>query len=75
MLRLAEGNLDGDDGTRGHTAEIAEMQRAIAVFRGGMLERSRLNRETRLLSELTNGCNRATRCRNSMKWSRNSCRG
>jgi diguanylate cyclase (GGDEF)-like protein len=53
MLRLAEGDLDGDDGTRGHTAEIAEMQRAIAVFRGGMLERSRLNRETRLLSELT----------------------
>jgi diguanylate cyclase (GGDEF)-like protein len=52
MLRLAAGNLEADDGARVRTAEIAEMEQAIAIFRSGMLERSRLNRETRLLSEL-----------------------
>jgi hypothetical protein len=32
--------------------EIAEMERAIGLFRAGLMERTKLNRETRLLSEL-----------------------
>jgi diguanylate cyclase (GGDEF)-like protein len=52
MLRLAQGDLgSGSDGGR-RAAEIAEMEQAIGVFRAGLVERSQLNRETRLLSEL-----------------------
>jgi diguanylate cyclase (GGDEF)-like protein len=52
MLRLAQGDLatDGDD--RRQAAEIGEMEQALAVFRAGLLDRDKLNRETRLLSEL-----------------------
>jgi len=52
MLRLAQGDLESDPDTSRRTAEIAEMEQAIGVFRAGLLERSKLNRETRLLSEL-----------------------
>ena len=52
MLRLARGDLEDDDGSHSRAAEIAEMEQAIAVFRSGMIERTQLNRETRLLSEL-----------------------
>jgi diguanylate cyclase (GGDEF)-like protein len=52
MLRLAKGDLETDPDTRRRAAEIAEMEQAIGVFRAGLLERSQLNRETRLLSEL-----------------------
>ena len=52
MLRLARGDLDAEPDTGKEAAEIAEMEQAIAVFRGGMVERSRLNREAKLLSEL-----------------------
>lgn len=52
MLRLAAGDLDGADRIPQRTAEIAEMDRAVAVFRDGMLERAKLNREAKLLSEL-----------------------
>jgi diguanylate cyclase (GGDEF)-like protein len=52
LLRLAQGDLatDGDD--RRHAAEIGEMEQALAVFRAVLLDRDKLNRETRLLSEL-----------------------
>lgn len=53
MLRLARGDLATDDGDdRRHAAEIGEMEQALAVFRAGLLDREKLNRETRLLSEL-----------------------
>src|SRR5262249_59272819 len=52
MLRLARGDLETALDTRRRAAEIAEMEQAIGVFRSGLLERSQLNRETRLLSEL-----------------------
>jgi len=52
MLRLARGDLEADPNPRRRAAEIAEMEQAIGVFRAGLVERSQLNRETRLLSEL-----------------------
>ena len=52
MLRLARGDLEAELAPRRRAAEIAEMEQAIAVFRAGLVERSQLNRETRLLSEL-----------------------
>jgi diguanylate cyclase (GGDEF)-like protein len=52
MLRLAQGDLESDPNPRRRAAEIAEMEQAIGVFRAGLVERSQLNRETRLLSEL-----------------------
>lgn len=52
MLRLAQGHLDAEPDTGRGAAEIAEMEQAIAVFRDGLVERSRLNREAKLLSEL-----------------------
>ena len=52
MLRLAQGDLEADPNPRRRAAEIAEMEQAIGVFRAGLVERGRLNRETRLLSEL-----------------------
>lgn len=52
MLRLAEGDLESRDHVSRQTAEIAEMDQAIGVFRDGMVERARLNREGKLLSEL-----------------------
>jgi diguanylate cyclase (GGDEF)-like protein len=52
MLRLAQGDLEPEPGHRRRAAEIAEMEQAIGVFRAGLVERSQLNRETQLLSEL-----------------------
>jgi diguanylate cyclase (GGDEF)-like protein len=52
MLRLAQGDLEPGPDTRRRAAEIAEMEQAIGVFRAGLVERSQLTRETRLLSEL-----------------------
>jgi len=52
MLRLAQGDLGAEPVDRRRAAEIAEMEQAIGVFRAGLVERGRLNRETRLLSEL-----------------------
>ena len=52
MLRLAQGDLDSDLDGRRRAVEIAEMEQAIGVFRAGLVERSKLNREARLLSEL-----------------------
>ena len=52
MLRLAQGDLATDGDNRRHAAEIGEMEQAIAVFRARLLDRDKLNRETRLLSEL-----------------------
>jgi len=52
MLRLAQGDLEHDPDNHRRATEIAEMERAIGVFRAGLVERSQLNRESRLLSEL-----------------------
>ena len=52
MLRLAQGDLETEIDARRRAVEIAEMEQAIGVFRAGLVERSQLNRETRLLSEL-----------------------
>src|SRR4029077_1852277 len=52
MLRLAQGDLETELDERRRAAEIGEMEQAIGVFRAGLVERSQLNRETRLLSEL-----------------------
>ena len=52
MLRLADGNLDiVVNGTR-RQDELGEMARTIEVFHATSLERQKLNREARLLSQL-----------------------
>ena len=52
MLRLAQGELAGDSKNRPRAVELAEMDQAIGVLRTKLTERDKLNRETRLLSEL-----------------------
>src|SRR6266853_205908 len=52
MLRLAQGELAGDSKDRPRAVELAEMDQAIGVLRAKLIERDKLNRETRLLSEL-----------------------
>ena len=52
MIRLAQGDLASDDKDRPRAFELAEMEKAIGVLRTKLLERDKLNRETRLLSEL-----------------------
>jgi diguanylate cyclase (GGDEF)-like protein len=52
MLRLAGGNLDLDASHAPRTAEIGEMMQAVGVFHANLVERRKLNRETRLLSAL-----------------------
>ena len=52
MLRLAEGNLDITLGERHPAYEISEMARALEVFQTTLVDRQKLNRETRLLSDL-----------------------
>ncbi len=52
MIRLAQGDLASDDKDRPRAFELAEMEQAIGVLRTKLLERDKLNRETRLLSEL-----------------------
>src|SRR6266853_768896 len=52
MLRLARGDLDIDVTRRPRADEIAEMARAVEVFHTTLVERHKLNRETRLLSDL-----------------------
>ena len=52
MLRLAQGDLDLELGATPRAAEIAEMAGAVAVFHTNLLERHKLNRETRLLADL-----------------------
>ncbi len=52
MLRLADGNLEiAVEGTE-RKDEIGEMARTIGVFHATSLERAKLNREARLLSQL-----------------------
>jgi diguanylate cyclase (GGDEF)-like protein len=52
MLQLAKGDLNVDvDGTH-RTDEIGEMARTVQVFHATSLERQKLNREARLLSQL-----------------------
>jgi diguanylate cyclase (GGDEF)-like protein len=52
MLRLAQGDLDFAIDGRQRAHELAEMARAVAVFHTTLVERQKLNRETRLLSDL-----------------------
>jgi diguanylate cyclase (GGDEF)-like protein len=52
MLRLAQGQLDIDVGGQQRSDEIGEMGRTVQVFHATLVERQKLNRETRLLSEL-----------------------
>jgi diguanylate cyclase (GGDEF)-like protein len=52
MLRLAQGDLDIKVYGRPRSAEIGEMVQAIEVFHTTLVERHKLNREARLLSDL-----------------------
>ena len=52
MRRLAEGNLETRVPSLGRKDEIGQMAGAVQVFHTNAVERSKLNRETRLLSEL-----------------------
>ena len=52
MLQLAKGDLGVDVDGADRTDEIGEMARAVQVFLGTSLERQKLNREARLLSQL-----------------------
>jgi diguanylate cyclase (GGDEF)-like protein len=52
MLRLAQGELDFAIDGRQRAHELAEMARAVEVFHTTLVERQKLNRETRLLSDL-----------------------
>lgn len=52
MLRLARGDLDINVADVKRSDEIGEMARAVEVFHTTSLERQKLNREARLLSEL-----------------------
>ncbi|MBV8132450.1 MAG: diguanylate cyclase [Alphaproteobacteria bacterium] len=52
MLRLAQGDLDLELAGSPRAAEIAEMVQAVAVFQTNLVERHKLNRETRLLADL-----------------------
>ncbi|HEX3418657.1 MAG TPA: diguanylate cyclase [Stellaceae bacterium] len=52
MLRLAQGDLDFAIDGRQRAHELAEMARAVEVFHTTLVERKKLNRETRLLSDL-----------------------
>jgi diguanylate cyclase (GGDEF)-like protein len=52
MLRLAQGDLDFAIDGRQHAHELAEMARAVEVFHTTLVERQKLNRETRLLADL-----------------------
>jgi diguanylate cyclase (GGDEF)-like protein len=52
MLRLAQGDLNIEVSGRPRADEIGEMARAVGVFHTTLVERHKLNRETRLLSDL-----------------------
>jgi diguanylate cyclase (GGDEF)-like protein len=52
MRRLAEGNLEIQVPSLDRKDEIGRMAGAVQVFRTNAVERSKLNRESRLLSEL-----------------------
>jgi diguanylate cyclase (GGDEF)-like protein len=52
MLRLAQGDLDIEVNRRPRVDEIGEMARAVGVFQTTLIERHKLNRETRLLADL-----------------------
>ena len=52
MARLAKGELDLHISDRERSDEIGEMARTVAVFHATTLERQKLNREARLLSQL-----------------------
>jgi len=53
MLQLARGDLDVDVEGAHRTDEIGEMARTVQVFHATSLERQKLNREARLLSQTT----------------------
>jgi diguanylate cyclase (GGDEF)-like protein len=52
MLRLAQGQLDIKVSDQQRSDELGEMGRAVQVFHASLVERQKLNNETRLLSEL-----------------------
>jgi diguanylate cyclase (GGDEF)-like protein len=52
MLRLSQGDLDFAIDGRQRAHELAEMARAVEVFHTTLVERQKLNRETRLLADL-----------------------
>ena len=52
MLRLAQGDLGLTIDGYPRAVEIAEMAQAVAVFHTNLVERHKLNRETRLLADL-----------------------
>jgi len=52
MLRLAQGDLDIKVNGQQRGGEIGEMVQAVEVFHTNLVERQKLNRETRLLSDL-----------------------
>jgi diguanylate cyclase (GGDEF)-like protein len=52
MLRLAQGDLGLTVDGYPRAVEIAEMAQAVAVFHTNLVERHKLNRETRLLADL-----------------------
>jgi diguanylate cyclase (GGDEF)-like protein len=63
MLRLARGDLHIEPNDRRDTDEIGEMVLALNVFQETLTERHKLNRESRLLSELSEwlqSCNSLT---------------
>ncbi|HLY45064.1 MAG TPA: diguanylate cyclase [Stellaceae bacterium] len=69
MLRLAEGNLVSPNDPPQHATEIADMARAVEVFRSELIDRQRLNRETNLLSSLNDwlqSCNSLSELYNIM---------
>ncbi len=52
MLRLAQGDLDIAINGQTRAVEIGEMVRAVQVFHSTQVDRNKLSRETRLLSDL-----------------------
>ena len=52
MLKLADGDLSIDVEGAQRADEIGEMAQAVRVFHATSLERQKLNREARLLSQL-----------------------
>jgi diguanylate cyclase (GGDEF)-like protein len=52
MLDLVRGNLDIEVSRRRYAGEIGEMIQALDVFHETLMQRHKLNHETRLLSEL-----------------------
>jgi len=72
MLRLARGELDVQVNGQQHAHEIGEMMQAVEVFHANLVERQKLNRETRLLSDLNEWLQSCNCWASFIKWSPSS---